>query len=246
MVQMTQNEKQRYPHSIVVSGGDNFSGSYFSKITKGEPIKEMYEAMDVEMSAIGNHEFDWGLSYLVDTAALNIPHVAANITEEKRYTHPNWLSPYRIVERKLKDGSSLRIAFIGLTTTDTYVKTKPENLKGLQFTHPLGAVCIQTVYQLKKEDQIDMIILLMHIGTDMKMPYRITEENAQGLPFIDKVDAIISAHSHELVLDKINNIPIIQAGVNGTHIGKLLFQIQDFNGHRDISFIQGDTVRVAC
>lgn len=130
---------------------------------------------------------------------LEYPHVAANITEE--YTHPNWLSPYRIVERKLKDGSSLRIAFIGLTTTDTYVKTKPENLKGLQFTHPLGAVCIQTVYQLKKEDQIDMIILLMHIGTDMKMPYRITEENAQGLPFIDKVDAIISAHSHELVLD---------------------------------------------
>ena len=137
LVQMTQNEKQRYPHSIVVSGGDNFSGSYFSKITKGEPIKEMYEAMDVEMSAIGNHEFDWGLPYLVDTAALNIPHVAANITEEKRYTHPDWLSPYRIVERKLKDGSSLRIAFIGLTTTDTYVKTKPENLKGLQFTHPL-------------------------------------------------------------------------------------------------------------
>lgn len=107
LVQMTQNEKQRYPHSIVVSGGDNFSGSYFSKITKGEPIKEMYEAMDVEMSAIGNHEFDWGLPYLVDTAALNIPHVAANITEEKRYTHPDWLSPYRIVERKLKDGSSL-------------------------------------------------------------------------------------------------------------------------------------------
>ena len=246
LVQMTQNEKQRYPHSIVVSGGDNFSGSYFSKITKGEPIKEMYEAMDVEMSAIGNHEFDWGLPYLVDTATLNIPHVAANITEEKKYTHPDWLSPYRIVERKLKDGSSLRIAFIGLTTTDTYVKTKPENLKGLQFTHPLGAACIQTVYQLKKEGQIDMIILLMHIGTDMKMPYRITEENAQGLPFIDKVDAIISAHSHELVLDKINNIPIIQAGVNGTHIGKLLFQIQDFNGHRDISFIQGDTVRVAC
>ena len=79
-----------------------------------------------------------------------------------------------------------------MTTTDTYVKTKPENLKGLQFTHPLGAACIQTVYQLKKEGQIDMIILLMHIGTDMKMPYRITEENAQGLPFIDKVDAIIS------------------------------------------------------
>ena len=163
LVQTVLTQKEKNKNTIVLSVGDNFSGSYFSKITKGEPIKEMYEAMDVEMSAIGNHEFDWGLSYLVDTAALNIPHVAANITEEKRYTHPNWLSPYRIVERKLKDGSSLRIAFIGLTTTDTYVKTKPENLKGLQFTHPLGAVCIQTVYQLKKEDQIDMIILLLSL-----------------------------------------------------------------------------------
>lgn len=244
LVQKVQDEKQRYPHSIVVSAGDNFSGSYFSKITKGEPIQEMYGAMGAELSAIGNHEFDWGLPYLVDTAARQIPLVAANITEEKGYTHPDWLSPYRIVERRLKDGSSLRIAFIGLTTTDTYFKTKPENLKGLQFTHPLGAACIQTVYQLKKEGQVDMIVLLMHIGTDMKMPYRITEENALGLPFIEKVDAIISGHSHELVLDKINNIPIIQTGANGTYIGKLLFQIQDFNGHRNISFLQGDTVRV--
>lgn len=246
LVQMTQNEKQRYPHTIVVSGGDNFSGSYFSKITRGEPIKKMYEAMSVEMSAIGNHEFDWGLPYLTDTAAQNIPLVAANIIEKMKYTHPDWLSPYRIVERKLKNGSSLRIAFIGLTTTDTYVKTKPQNLQGLQFTHPLGAACIQTVYQLKKEGKIDMVILLTHIGTNMKTPYRIIEENAQGLPFIDRIDAIISAHSHEVVLDKINNVPIIQAGVNGSHIGKLLFQIQDFNGQRNISFIQGDTLRVAC
>lgn len=245
MVQMTLDEKQKYPHSIVVSGGDNFSGSYFSKITKGEPIRDMYKAMDVEMSAIGNHEFDWGLPYLVDTATQDIPHIAANITKEKSYDYPEWLSPYRIVERKLKDGSPLRIAFVGLTTTDTYFKTKPENLKGIQFTHPLGAACIQTVYQLKKEGKIDLIIVLMHIGTDMKTPFRITEANAQGLPFIDKVDAIISAHSHELVLDKVNNVPIIQAGSNGTHIGKLLFQIQDYDGRRNISFIQGDTLRVA-
>lgn len=97
MVQMTQNEKQRYPHSIVVSGGDNFSGSYFSKITKGEPIKEMYEAMDVEMSAIGNHEFDWGLSYLVDTAALNIPHVARQYHRREEIYSPQLVEslPYR-------------------------------------------------------------------------------------------------------------------------------------------------------
>ena len=97
MVQMTQNEKQRYPHSIVVSGGDNFSGSYFSKITKGEPIKEMYEAMDVEMSAIGNHEFDWGLPYLVDTAALNIPPCGRQYHRREEIYSPRLVEslPYR-------------------------------------------------------------------------------------------------------------------------------------------------------
>ncbi len=244
LVRATQDERRRYPLSIVVSGGDNFSGSYFAKVTRGEPIKEMFEAMGVEMSAVGNHEFDWGLPFLADTASREVPLVAANITEERRYTHPDWLSPYRIVERELRNGSTLRVAFIGLTTTDTYLKTRPENLEGLQFTHPLGAACIQTVYQLRKEGRIDMIVLLAHIGTDMKAPYRITEENARGLPFIDKVDAILSAHSHERVLDKVNNVPIIQAGANGSHIGRLLFRIEEFEGHRDISFIRGDTLIV--
>lgn len=246
LVQMIQDEKQKYPHSIVVSVGDNFSGSYFSRITKGEPIQKMYKEMEVEMSAIGNHEFDWGLPFLVDTAAKGIPHVAANITKEKSYDYPEWLQPYRIVEKKLRNGTTARVAFIGLTTTDTYFKTKPENLAGLQFTHPLGAASIQTIDKLRKEGNVDMIVLLMHIGTDMKDPYRITEENAKSLPFIDKVDAIISGHSHEQVLDKINNVPVIQAGVNGSHIGKLLFQIRDYNGQRDISFIQGDTLLTAC
>ena len=79
----------------------------------------MYEAMDVEMSAIGNHEFDWGFPYLVDTAALNIPPCGRQYHRREEIYSPDWLSPYRIVERKLKDGSSLRMAFIGLTTTDT-------------------------------------------------------------------------------------------------------------------------------
>ena len=98
---------------------------------------------------------------------------------------------------------------------------------------------------VKKEDQIDMIILLIHIGTDMKMPYRITEENAQGLPFIDKVDAIISAHSHELVLDKINNIPIIQRR-NDDPYRETAVPDTGFQRTPGYLFHPRDTVRVAC
>ena len=117
------DERRRYPRAIVVAGGDNLSGSYFSKMTKGEPFDEMSRTMGVEMSAIGNHEFDWGLAYLRDTAARRMPYVAANITRESDGRSPDWLAPYRIVERRLRDGSLLRVAFVGLTTTETPLKT---------------------------------------------------------------------------------------------------------------------------
>ena len=97
LVQMTQNEKQRYPHSIVVSGGDNFSGSYFSKITKGEPIKEDVRGDGRGNVRIGNHEFDWGLPYLVDTAALNIPPCGRQYHRREEIYSPQLVEslPYR-------------------------------------------------------------------------------------------------------------------------------------------------------
>lgn len=241
LVGMINQLKANNPHPIVVSGGDNFSGSLFSRITRGEPLKQMFEKMKVELSAVGNHEFDWGLTYVADTAAKYIPFVSANILDSKG-GYPSWIKPYQIVERTLRDGKTFRVAFVGLTTTETPLKTQPENVKGLNFIHPLGAAAVQILSELKKENKIDLIILLMHIGTDMKDPYRIVELDSKQLPFLPGVDAIISAHSHEIVLDKINNVPIIQAGSNGSHISMLQFQVRNNKGLRDISFIKGDTL----
>lgn len=97
LVQMTQNEKQRYPHSIVVSGGDNFSGSYFSKITKGEPIKEMYEAMDVEMSAIGNPRVRLGASLSSGHRRLEYPPCGRQYHRREEIYSPRLVEslPYR-------------------------------------------------------------------------------------------------------------------------------------------------------
>ena len=243
-VQTVLNEKQKHPNTIVVSAGDNFSGSYFSRITRGEPLPELFKIIGVEMSAVGNHEFDWGLSFLKDSTTSYIDYIAANITTNG-INNPEWLKPYKIIERKLKNGATIRIAFIGLTTTETPKKSNPENMIGLEFGHPLGAASVQTLYELKKEGVIDMIILLTHIGTDMTDPDRITEADAKILPYMNQINAIITGHSHKIVLDKINNTPIIQAGTNGTHIGKLLFQVRENNGRVDVSFIQGDTIRAS-
>jgi 5'-nucleotidase/UDP-sugar diphosphatase len=230
-------------HSIVVSGGDNFSGDFVSRITRAGLLKQMFDKMDVELSAVGNHEFDWGKPYLIDTLALIVPLVSSNIINDKGQS-PSWLVPYKIVERTLRDGKTFRIAFIGLTTVESATKNRAENLAGFHFTDPVKAVEQQLSSRLSKEGNIDLIVLVMHIGTDMACPFRITEKNSEKLPFIPKIAAIVSAHSHKMVLDKINNVPIIQAGCFGQDIAALYFQIRNHNGIRDISFIKGDTLKV--
>lgn len=245
LVQAVLEEKAKNKNTVVVSVGDNFSGSYFSRITRGKPLPEMFKEMDVKMSAIGNHEFDWGLPFLVDTAAVCMDYIAANIVAKEGHAPLEWLAPCKVVVQPLKNGGNIRIAFVGLTTTDTAVKTSPENIKGLDFINPVEAARVQVATGLKKDGKVDMVVLLMHIGTDMSNPDVIEEENAKRLPWVEGVDAIISGHSHKVVLAEVNHLPIVQAGVNGTHLGKLNFEVKQDAGKYVIQYIGGDTIRVA-
>lgn len=245
LVQAVLDEKTKNKNTIVVSVGDNFSGSYFSRISRGNPLPEMFKKMDVKMSAVGNHEFDWGLPYLIDTAAVCMKYIAANIVSEKNKQPLEWLQSYKVIGQQMKNGGHIHIAFVGLTTTDTAVKTSPENIKGLEFINPEDAARIQIATNLKKEGKVDMVVLLVHISTNMANQDIIEEDNAKKLPWVEGVDAIISGHSHKVVLAERNSVPIIQAGVNGTHLGKLNFEVeQDLNNYK-IRFIGGDTIRVS-
>ncbi|MDE5544205.1 MAG: 2',3'-cyclic-nucleotide 2'-phosphodiesterase, partial [Bacteroidales bacterium] len=58
--------RQTIPNMHVLAGGDNYSGGYFTRITGGQPLAELFEALGVEYSAIGNHEFDWGVPAMVE------------------------------------------------------------------------------------------------------------------------------------------------------------------------------------
>ena len=243
LVQTVLNQKMKNENTVVLSVGDNFSGSYFSRITRGNPLPEMFKMMDVKMSAIGNHEFDWGLPYLTDTAAVYMNFVVANIIHsEGEGDCPRWAQPVCIVNQPLKNGGAVRVAFVGLTTTDTAHKTSPENIKGLSFINPVYAARVETACRLKNEGKVDMVVLLMHIGTNMKEKGIIEELNAKRLPFIEGIDAIISGHSHEVVLARVNDVPIIQAGFNGSHVGKLNFEVKRKKGRYNISYIGGDTI----
>lgn len=228
------------PHPVVLSGGDNFSGSYFARITRGCPIDRLFSEANVTVSAVGNHEFDWGQAFLVDTAAKSIRYLAANIISDKG--NSTLFSPYQLLDVVMAQNDTLTVGIIGVTTTETGRKTNPEYIKGLKFVTPNEAV--KTYVEQLRKNGADMVVALMHVGTEMKdgKPF-IKEVDADKVP--DMVDALMTAHSHNLVLGVINGKPVIQAGTNGTHIGKLQFGVsKDTMGRWNIQFLSGDTIRV--
>lgn len=229
--------KGRVPHPVVLSGGDNFSGSYFSLVSGGEPrqVFTLPAAPDTLISAVGNHEFDWKDDYLLDTSCLYINYVAANITAnnaERRSTFKEKVPDYRIVR-----SGDRRVGIIGLSTPTTSTGGKKPYVDCYTFEKEFAAKVNGLAEELKDNGRVDLVVLLMHIGTKM-------EKN--GTPAIDSldrasegelrklsgIDAIVSGHSHKLVRGMFaisggKQVPMIQAGANGSHIGLLQFEITD-------------------
>jgi len=216
------------PNTVVVSGGDNYQGSAMSNLTQGAPVNSMFKAMDLEVSAVGNHEFDWGTSYMNKWQEDgDFTYLAANIIDEATGEVVSWAKPYSF---KTVDGK--KIAFIGLATTTTPTVTKAENVQGLKFEDAAVAATEWVEFlEAGKADEgtPDLIIAVTHLpskqdkyGSDPTLPVVGDEINA--VANVDGIDGIISGHSHKTVAGYINEVPVVQAYKYGRAMAKISFE----------------------
>lgn len=230
--------KESYKNSIVLSGGDNFSGSYFSKVTDGVPQNKLFESIECKYSSVGNHEFDWGVKFLEDSAPKwYMKYLSANIYSDTiNKIRPKWLKPHIIENIKLKNtNTDLRIAIIGLTTLETAIKTNPKNLKGVFFT----SICKEAEAEINLlKDSADMFIFLTHIGTKIEENKLVFSSDTTAICLTElPVNAIISSHSHKKISELINGVPIIQADHYTKAIGLLNFEIDSL---KNIKFLSSE------
>lgn len=222
--------KAANPDTVVVSGGDNYQGSAMSNLTHGAPVSAMMKQLNVAASAVGNHEFDWGMDWISKWAQDgNFDYLASNIYDKKTGAPVTWAKPYKMVT---VDG--LKIGFVGLTTPETAYKTKPENVATLEFRDP--AACAKIWGDKLKsgdlpEGKADVVIALTHMGTAQDANGNITGEVVDsGLCKVDSIDAVISAHTHNTVCGTVNNKPVLQANYAGRALGDLSIVVDKTTG----------------
>lgn len=216
--------RQTSPNVLVLAGGDNYSGGYFTRITGGKPLAELFEALGVEYSAIGNHEFDWGIPAMVERLNWgSTRYLCANIfLDSLSQTRPEWAIPYAIVHETLKNGTPLRIAFIGLATPETKTTALPSIVKDLYFENPVE--CARGMRE-QLADSADLYILLTHIGTLMDEKEVVFRNTWEDVSEVEGIDGVFSGHSHKEVCGLKNGVPVVQARNYGRKFSQMRFEV---------------------
>ena len=197
--------------------GDMLQGSVIDAEYKGISTIEIMNYLAPDAATLGNHEFDYGLPHLLFLEKMaNFPIVNANLYI-KNY-HKRLMQPYIIINK-----AGFDILVIGIITDDVIDAFQKDSEIGSFITLEEASNEVGRITNAFKNDDIDLTVLLTHIGFEKDKIL------AQMLKPEWGVDMIIGGHSHT-ILDKpaeVNGILIAQAGVGTDQIGRFDITVDD-------------------
>ncbi|MCK6932734.1 bifunctional 2',3'-cyclic-nucleotide 2'-phosphodiesterase/3'-nucleotidase [Enterobacter roggenkampii] len=229
-------------NSVLVDNGDLIQGSplgdYMATrgLKKGEihPVYKAMNPLDYTVGNLGNHEFNYGLTYLHDAlAGAKFPYVNANIIDVK--TQKPLFTPYLIKETEVvdQDGKkqTLKIGYIGFVPPQIMTWDKA-NLDGKVTVNDITETARKYVPEMR-EKGADLVVVVAHSGLSAD-PYQAMAENSvYYLSEVPGVDAILFGHAHAVFPGKdfasikgadiekgtLNGVPSVMPGMWGDHLG---------------------------
>ncbi|MDR2799402.1 MAG: bifunctional metallophosphatase/5'-nucleotidase [Bifidobacteriaceae bacterium] len=239
---VASQKAQNQDGTIFTSGGDNISGSLFTSfIQQDNPTIDMLNAAGLDVSVVGNHEFDKGTDDLKNRVIPRAQwtYLADNVYK-KGTTEPYFPNNlYKVIEKK-----GVKIGFVGSVTKETATSVSPDKIKDVDFGDPVAAVNKEAKY-LKDNNLADVVIALYHEGANCSSFQSegagycssIDDAKKKFPVFSDIVDntspdiaAIIMGHTHQRYVWQDaphNNRVVIQTGCYGADIGNIALNIDD-------------------
>ncbi len=209
--------RQEEKNTLFVISGDMLQGSMIDAEYKGLSTIELMNYLAPDVVTLGNHELDYGFPHLLFLEKMaNFPIVNANLYIKKY--NKRLMNPYLILN---VDGFD--IMFIGIVTEEVLKSLKLDTSIGTFVDLEDAAAEVGKICNAYKTEDIDLTILLTHIGF---------EEDKKLAAMLDKewgVDMIIGGHSHTILEQPatVNDILITQAGVGSDQIGRFDIVVDD-------------------
>jgi 5'-nucleotidase len=220
--------ERQNPNTLFVSAGDNIGASTFTSfIQDDEPTLDALNAMGLDVSTPGNHEFDKGQDDFTGRVQSNsdFPYVNANILESDGT--PAY-DPYVVEEI-----GGVRVAFIGALTETMPTLVSPAGIEGLTFA-PVVESVNAVADDIVAADAADAIVLLLHEGAETGSLDSVTGDNAFGeiaRGVSGDVSAIFSGHTHQgydYLVSPSDGGPqraVVQTGSYGTNLARVTMTV---------------------
>ena len=199
--------KQSYQNAgkkvLLVDAGDHVQGTAYGSMDEGASIIELMNAAGYDVASPGNHEFDYGMDRAKELMRdADFPYLSCNWVDLR--TNLRVLPEIKVFVR-----GGVRIAFVGITTPETFTKSTPAyfmNKAQTKYIYDiLGGEDGQKLYSAvqkavdKAKCLADVVIGLGHLGVDpSSSPWTSEEVIAHTTGF----DAFIDGHSHTVMENK--------------------------------------------
>lgn len=207
--------RDTYEAVFFVSAGDLFSGNpivdFYAE--KGYPIIDLLNELDMDVSVLGNHEFDYGQTILSNRIAqAKFPFLCANLGGG---TGALAAVPGAITLEK----KGFRLAFVGIVETSSPQKkplTHPKKIKGLDFQDGIEVFASYADY--KSGQNADVLIALTHQGED---------KDAELLNAYPSIDLVIGGHTNQIYgIQKPNGL-MVMSGKHLETLGKTVLTFKN-------------------
>ncbi len=205
--------REGHKYSLTVAAGDLIGGSpAFSGLFHDEPSVESLNAMHLDVSSVGNHEFDEGIIELLRMqnggchpvdgcyfpeapyAGADFQWLAANVVNESGRTPlpPFWIEKFK----------NVKIGFIGMTLEATDTLVAAAGIQGWEFRDE--AETANALVPILRRKGVQAIIVLLHEGGSQTPPPG-NVDACVGIsgPIVainnalhPEIDAIITGHTH--------------------------------------------------
>lgn len=215
-------------YSITAAAGDMVGASpLISGLFHDEPTIEALNGLELDVTSVGNHEFDEGARELgrlqnggchptdgcyaegEEFEGADFPYLAANVLDEK--TGRPILKPYWVWKKK-----DVKVGFIGVTLEDTPGVVSADGVKGLKFKDEVET--INKYAKVLQRQGVKSIVALIHEGgapASTSYNYNCDAPGAgDGIsgPIVDiaknitpQVDALVTGHTHAAYACTIND-----------------------------------------
>ncbi|MEN2769230.1 bifunctional metallophosphatase/5'-nucleotidase [Ornithinibacillus xuwenensis] len=234
---IVKRARDQHENVLVIDNGDLIQGTplmthYVKEHSdKENPMVGIMNQIGIDAGVIGNHEFNFGKSILLDAIRQsNYPWLSANLVGKDGM--PYFGKPYTI--KTLPNG--IKVAIVGVTTHYIPNWESPGHIEGIEFKDARTTLKFW-VNQIHQEEHPDLLIASYHGGFERDLDTGeatepITGEN-QGYAMcqdIEGIDVLLTGHQHRILTGEVNGVLVAQPGNNGKMYGAIDIEMKQEQG----------------